>query len=140
MAKGPGDHDTGHLHVPASHNFLHLVVEVGDGGHGVEAHLLFRLQAHGREPPRRVDHHITVQEIVEGLDIPRITSGRPAGNNRKRLLQTSYCPTPRAVRKHTTSVGTDGCASAAVRITVRPFAANGAWPSAGPVRIWVAGP
>jgi hypothetical protein len=33
-----------------------------------------------------MDHDITTQEVVEGLDITGVTGGQPAGNDRLGLL------------------------------------------------------
>jgi hypothetical protein len=77
-----GDDDTSHLDVAVHHDLLDVVAKIGHGCQRIPPHGLLGLGTRRGESDWRVDYCVGMEEIVEGVELTSITSGKPPEHHR----------------------------------------------------------
>ena len=76
-----GDHYASHLEVAVDNDFLHVVAKVWHSGKRVLPHSLLGLAAGGGESERGVDDGVRMDQVIESIEITRITRIKPSKHN-----------------------------------------------------------
>ncbi|HZB05544.1 MAG TPA: hypothetical protein VE449_03055 [Thermoleophilaceae bacterium] len=74
--------DTSHFDPAVDDDFLDVMAEVRHGGNRVPPNRLLIVDRGGGKTERRVDYHVAVQQLIEGVEIARITGSQPSEHHR----------------------------------------------------------
>jgi hypothetical protein len=77
-----GDDYACHLDVAVNHDLLHVVAKVWHRGERVVPHLFLLLDAGGGKPQRRVDDHLRMKEVIERVQVARVSCCQPSEHSR----------------------------------------------------------
>jgi hypothetical protein len=73
---------TSHFDPAVDNDLLDVVAEVRHSGKRVPPNRLLIVDCGGGKTERRVDYHVAVQQLIEGVEIARITGSQPSKHHR----------------------------------------------------------